>query len=77
MPRPAFPLSTETHSRIGRANSLSRHYGPDSPATIEAKRLAAVSRLSDYIKVITNNSPPFTAEQRRQLTRLIEGGAQS
>ena len=67
----AGSLSPETASRRSRVIALSRHRGPDDPATIQAKRDLEASKLRDHIERVLTTAPPLTRQQRAALAELL------
>jgi hypothetical protein len=56
---------------VGRANVLTRHYGPDDERTREARRGARAAELAEHIQRIVAQAPPLTPEQITRLRDLL------
>lgn len=52
---------------------LSRHYGPDHPATGAAELDLREAALAEAIRNAVDAMPPFTAAQRDRLATLLRG----
>ena len=63
--------SPATVSARQRHNILSRHRGPDNPATLDALRELRAHRLEDHIREVITNAPALTAEQVERLRALL------
>ncbi|TQN44412.1 hypothetical protein FHU33_3914 [Blastococcus colisei] len=67
------------HTARARVAGLSRHRGPDSPDTLQARRDLRAVRLEEYISRTLATAPPLTDEQRERLASLFtpatSGGA--
>jgi hypothetical protein len=65
------------HTARARVAGLSRHHGPDSPHTLNARRDLRAARLEEYIARTLATAPPLTDEQRERLALLFQSPATS
>jgi hypothetical protein len=66
-------LSVLHHERA-RVAALSRSRGADDPDLVAARRNLAAERLAHYIERTVSTAPPLSAEQRRRLSAILNGG---
>lgn len=65
--------STWTSERAKLA-SITRHHPDDADRIAEARRDLRAARLEDHVRDAVAAAPPLTAEQRRRLAALLNGG---
>lgn len=56
-----------------RAAARARHYGPDDPRTLDARRDLAEHQITEYVRKIVDTAPPLTDAQRARIAALVLG----
>jgi hypothetical protein len=67
---PAVTLMTASR----RKAALTKHHGPDHPATLEASRDLRAAHLEEHIKRLVDDAPPLTSDQLARLAGLLFSG---
>jgi hypothetical protein len=70
MPR-TYNASPAVLRARGKRNALTRHRGPEDPATLEAERDLRAVTLEEHIRRVVDEAPPLTPEQLSKLSALL------
>lgn len=59
----------------GSYAALFRHYGPDHPKVVEARRKLADDALQATVEKLVADWPPFTEQQIENVVAMLRAGA--
>lgn len=63
-----------TRHLVARRAALQRHHGPESPATLDARRDLIAATLEERIAEAVAAAPPLSSQQKARLSVLLRGG---